>query len=236
MKERPMNTLASSRFDLYGPVHKGVRALMADTVLRFGSLDLDDERELQETCGQALDMLALLRSHVDHEDEHIHPLLERCRAGGAEQATQEHVRHRQVLETLAGEVRALLAFPSRAAADALYQNLAELMAENLHHMRLEDIEHQAVLWAHYSDAELAALDGRIVASIPPKELMMFLRWMLPAMSPPQRLGLMLGLRAQAPATVHMAVSRLAQQHLPAKAWTRLLRDIEQAESAPRAAG
>jgi hypothetical protein len=47
---------------------------------------------------------------------------------------------------------------------------------------------------------------------------------------------MLGLRAQAPATVHMAVSRLAQQHLPAAAWNRLVRDIENAESPQRAAG
>lgn len=231
-----MTTLTSPRFDLYGPVHKGLRALLADTVLRFGSLDTEDAAQLQDACNQALDMLALLRSHVDHEDEHIHPMLERCRPGAADQATQEHVQHRQLLETLAGEVHALLAAPSYAAADALYQNLAELMADNLQHMRLEDLGHQAVLWAHYSDAELAALDGRIVASIPPAKMMMFLRWMLPAMSPPQRLRLMQGLQAQAPATVYMAVSKLAQQHLPASAWNRLLRDIEQSQGAQRAAG
>jgi hypothetical protein len=231
-----MTALQSPRFDLYGPVHKGLRALMADIVQRIGSLDVEDSAQLQDACTQALEMLELLRSHVDHEDEHIHPMLERCRPGGAAQASGEHVTHRQVLETLAGEVRALRAVPSYAAADALYQNLAELMAENLQHMRMEDLGHQSLLWAHYTDAELMALDGRIVGSLAPKEMMAFLRWMIPAMSPPQRLGLMLGLRAQAPATVHMAVSRLAQQHLPATAWNRLVRDIEKAESPQRAAG
>jgi hypothetical protein len=231
-----MTNLTSPRFDLYGPVHKGLRAFMADTLLRFGSLDVEDPAQLQEACTQALEMLELLRSHVNHEDEHIHPMLERCHAGGSTQASDEHVRHRQVLEVLAGEVRALNAVPSYAAADALYQNLAELMAENLQHMRMEDLGHQNVLWAHYSDAELMALDGRIVSSLAPKEMMSFLRWMIPAMSPPQRLGLMLGLRAQAPATVHMAVSRLAQQHLSASAWSRLVHDIEKAESPRRAAG
>ncbi len=230
-----MNTSSSPRFDLYGPVNKGLRALLADTLLRFGSLDVEDSTQLRDACTQALDLCDLLRSHVDHEDQHIHPLLEHCRAGGAEQATAEHIEHRQVLDALAGEVRALQAAPSWAAADALYQNLARLMAENLVHMRLEDLDHQRALWAHYTDAELMALDARIVGSLAPKEMMLFLRWMLPAMAPPQRLGLMLGLRAQAPTTVQVAVTRLAQQHLPVSAWNRLVRDIEMAESS-RAAG
>jgi len=224
-----MSSLNSSRFDLYGPVHKGLRALMADTLQRFGSLDVDDAAQLEDACNQALELCSLLRSHVDHEDEHIHPLLERCRSGGAAQAASEHVEHRRVLEVLAGEVRALRAAPSTAAADALYQNLAELMADNLMHMRLEDLAYQNVLWQHYSDAELAALDGRIVGTLDPKELMLFLRWMLPAMSPPQRLGLMLALRAGAPTMVQLAVARLAQQHLPAAAWQRLVRDLDAAQ-------
>lgn len=231
-----MKHLASTRFDLYGPVHKGLRAFMADTLLRVGSLDLEDTAQLQDACAQALDLLALLRSHVDHEDEHIHPLLERCRTGGAEQAAGEHVTHRRLLEALASEVRGLQTAPSYAAADALYQNLAELMADNLLHMRLEDLGHQNLLWQHYTDAELAALDARIVGSIPPKELMLVLRWMLPAMSPPQRLRLMLALRAGAPTMVQLAVARLAQQHLPAGAWQRLVSDIDAAEGAARAAG
>lgn len=231
-----MSTLTSTRFDLYGPVHKGLRAFMAEILQSVGSLDVEDATQLQEVCSQALELLALLRSHVDHEDEHIHPLLERCRAGGATQATEEHVRHRQVLDGLADEVRGLLAAPSWPAADALYQGLAELMAENLVHMRLEDLGHQSVLWAHYTDAELMALDARIVGSLSPREMMLFLRWMLPAMAPPQQLGLMVGLRAQAPQTVQAAVARLAQQHLPVRAWQRLVRDLERVESPSRAAG
>lgn len=231
-----MTTLSSARFDLYGPVHKGLRAFLADTLLRIGSLDVDDPAQVEDACTQTLDLLELLRGHVDHEDEYIHPLLERCRAGAAVQAEDEHVAHRHMLESLAGEVRGLSANPSYPAADALYQGIAELMADNLFHMRLEDLTHQALLWQHCTDAELMALDGRIVGSLAPRELMLYLRWMIPAMSPPQRLGLMLGLRAQAPVTVHMAVSRLAQQHLSTAVWERLQRDIERAEAAPRAAG
>jgi hypothetical protein len=231
-----MNTLTSTRFDLYGPVHKGLRAFMADTLQRFGSLDIEDAGQVQDVCNQALDLLGLLRSHVDHEDEHIHPLLERCRTGSAEQAAEEHVAHRRLLDALVREVRGLRAAPSYVAADALYQDFAELMADNLLHMRLEDIGHQSVLWEHYTDAELAALDARVVGSIAPKEMMLYLRWMLPAMAPPQRLRLMLALRAAAPTMVQLAVARLAQQQLSADAWQRLVHDLDTAEGASRIAG
>lgn len=230
-----MNALSSPRFDLYGPVHKGLRAFLADTLQRIGSLDVEDPVQLEDACNQALDLLATLRGHVDHEDEFIHPLLERCRAGAALQAEDEHVAHRHALEQLAAEVRSLQVRPSWPAAEALYQSISALMAENLLHMRLEDIDHQALLWQHCTDDELMALDGRIVGSIAPREMMLYLRWMIPAMSPPQRLALMLGLRAQAPVPVHTAVSRLAQQHLPAAAWARLQRDIERAEAPVRIA-
>lgn len=229
-----MNNLAFTRFDLYGPVHKGLRAFMADTLQRLGCLDVEDAAQVRETCQQALDLLALLRSHVDHEDEFIHPVLERCGTGRSLQVAHEHEDHRRCLEALAVDVRGLLAAPSYAAANALYQNLAELMADNLQHMHLEDVSCQGVLWQHCTDAELAALDGHIVASIPPKEMMQFLRWMIPAMSPPQRLRLMRALRAGAPAMVHAAVARMAQQILPAAAWQRLVQDLE-GDGATRAA-
>jgi hypothetical protein len=67
-------------------------------------------------------------------------------------------------------------------------------------------------------------------------MMTFLRWMVPAMSPPQRLRLMLALRAGAPEMIVAAVMKLAQQHLPGPAWNRLVRDLERAGGAARAAG
>lgn len=45
--------------------------------------------------------------------------------------------------------------------------LALFVADDVQHMHVEETAHDAVLWAHYSDDELMAIEQAIVASIPP---------------------------------------------------------------------
>jgi hypothetical protein len=51
---------------------------------------------------------------------------------------------------------------------------------------LEETAHNAVLWQCYTDAELMGVHGALVASIPPHEMMLVMRWMVPFMSPAER--------------------------------------------------
>ena len=60
------------------------------------------------------------------------------------------------------------------------------MAENLEHMHHEETEHNAVLWDAYSDAELEAIERALIASVAPDEMAAVARWMLPAMTAPDR--------------------------------------------------
>ena len=43
--------------------------------------------------------------------------------------------------------------------------LALFIAENFEHMHYEETEHNAVLWAHYTDAELAELPDTVFADM-----------------------------------------------------------------------
>ncbi len=55
------------------------------------------------------------------------------------------------------------------AALRLYRQLALFVGENFAHMHVEETLHNQVLWSCYSDEELRALEGSIVASLPPSE-------------------------------------------------------------------
>ena len=46
---------AAPRLDLYGPVHKGLRAFMFDTLGRLGRCDADDPAELERTLAARKD-------------------------------------------------------------------------------------------------------------------------------------------------------------------------------------
>jgi hypothetical protein len=215
---------AAPRLDLYQGIHKALRLLYADTLTQLGSVDADDDGALAMVLAQCGDLLALLALHYDDEDRFVHPALERAQPGCTGRIEAEHVRHRDALDALRERVEVVRVShgATRAAALArLYGALALVMAEDLEHMHFEDIELNAVLWRHYSDADLAAIHDALVASIPPQMMLLALRWMLPALNAAERAGLLLGARDGMPPEAFAAALALARERLTLGEWRKL---------------
>ena len=162
------------RHDLYGPVHKALRRFMGDTLQRAGSADPFDDADLADTLGQVESLLA--------RDAQPPEARERLRARGhrgppargALQTADDHVGHLESIAALEADVQALRAAPCEQRdhrMGRLYRHLALFVAENLNHMQLEETANNALLWAHYTDAELQEIHDRLIASIPPAEMM-----------------------------------------------------------------
>ena len=142
----------------------------------------------------------------------------------------EHAEHLAAITALREAVACLGAARHAAArTDAalrLYRGLALFVGENFVHMHVEESQHNQALWSCYSDDELRALEGAIVASLPPAENLCVLRWMIPAMTPDERAALLGGLQMAVPAPVFEAVLQAIQPHLTPQEWTRLMRALE----------
>jgi hypothetical protein len=221
-----MTTHASTRYDLYGPVHKALRAQLCDALLRTGRLDLADPGEIDRTCAVVEALAATLRSHLAHEAEFIHPLMDALAAGSAHQAEHEHEHHLRDIAQVEKLVARLREKQDDPALRALYRAVSLLLADNLTHMEMEESQHQELLWARCGDDELAALEGRIVAALAPQESMALMGWMLPALTPAQRAGLLSGMREQAPPPVFEAVLGIARTQLDATGWHKLNRALD----------
>ena len=218
------------RMDMYAFIHKALRAYMSDTLVGLGRVDTQDDLELAQACARVQQLLEFCRSHLRHENGFVHPAMERHAPGSAAAIAQEHLGHEQAIAMLATATAALLDCPrARRApvAHALYQQLALFVAHNFEHMHQEETAHNAVLWAHYSDAELATIEGALVASIPPDEMQVVLRWMLPFMAPAERAAMLADMRRQAPAPVFEGVLQIVRPHLSASEWAKLGRALEQ---------
>ena len=169
----PASQLADTaipRFDIYNLIHKGLRLLYGDTLARIGSVDADDAGSLGSVLAQTVSLLDLLQAHYGHEDRFVHPALEAARAGSSARIAGEHDHHGEAiadLRDLAGLVRDSRGNARAAASARLYRALALFVADNFQHMHVEETAYNAVLWAHYSDDELMAIEHAIVASIPP---------------------------------------------------------------------
>lgn len=217
------------RMDMYGGIHKALRALMADTLLAVGRMDADDDLDLAQATERLLQLLDVCASHLKHENEFVHAAIEARAPGASARIAHEHEQHEAHIAALGEAVASLRACPPgqrAAAAQSLYGELALFVADNFHHMHVEETAHNAVLWARYTDAELVEIHDRLVASIPPAEMMMIARWMVPFMNPAERVGVLCGVRQNAPAPAFQAILDTVRPHLGGNEWAKLARALD----------
>ncbi len=219
---------ATARPDFYAPIHKALRSFMTDTLHRVGRVDIADAADLAATLGQLDALLDACLRHIEHENEHMHAAMDARQPRGASRTADDHLEHWESIDALRAEANLL-----RAAAEAerhaialrLYRHLALFVAENFQHMHFEETHNNSVLWAHYDDAELVTMHDRLLASIPPAEMLQTLRWMVPALTPLER-AMMLGeMKAGAPAPFFQAVLEAVRPHLDDTAWAKLARAV-----------
>lgn len=217
-----------ARTDLYGGIHKALRLALTRTLTQAGSTDACDAEQLASTLHQVERLAVLCEAHLQHENDFIHPALERARRGGAARITAEHLHHVEAIADLR-DLASLVAHSAPAARPAalqrLYDALALFVADNLQHMHVEQTAHNALLWQAYSDAELIALEQSLVASIPPALMAEYLHWFFPALNAPERAGMLAGMREAMPAHAFEDVFAIAERTLDAAALARLRRDL-----------
>jgi len=220
--------VAAPRHDMYSGIHKALRAMMADTLLAVGRMDVDDGLERARVTERVLELLQLCGSHLQHENDFVHAAIEARAPGASDRIGHEHEDHARHIAQLADAVAVLRGCDPAArpgAAARLYRELALFVAENFQHMHVEETAHNAVLWARYTDAELEAVHDALVGAIRPDEMMVTMRWLVPFMNPAERAGLLCGIRAKAPAPAFDAILALVQPHLDATEWAKLARAL-----------
>jgi hypothetical protein len=210
--------------DLYLSIHKALRSFMSDTLTRVGRIDVADGDDRDAALAQLDELLALCLDHLRHENEFVHTAIEARQPAGSRRIAEEHREHAESIAALQGEAAGLRrAGGSEAARLALrlYRHLALFVAENFQHMHVEETAHNALLWQHYSDAELGALQGRLLASIPPQEHLLVARWMLPASTPSERATVVGAAKAQMPPEALLGVLSGVRPHLDDAGWAKL---------------
>ena len=216
------------RHNAYAGIHKALRAFMADTLQRIGRADPTDDAEVHDAVAQLLELADLCERHVQHENNFVHPALEARCPGVAQPVTDEHEQHLRQIGQLRDAAWAMAGVPVAERATvlhALYLAVGLFVAENLQHMHVEETVHNAALWTAYTDDELMAIHNALVATIPPEEMLMVARWMLPQLNAPEQIEMLQGMRMGAPEPFFNAVLDVARRHLSQRAWAKLARGL-----------
>lgn len=213
--------------DFYRPVHKGLRLALGRLQTRLGDLDPDDKIETTGVLTELEDFLDLAEIHLIDEEMVIHPALEARSPGSTRVIAGDHDEHRLhfgALRALIAEVAQADEIGRRPAVHRLYLQFSSFMADDLKHMHYEETVTLPLLQTLFSNTDLVAMEGEIVALVPPDKLIGFMQIMLPAMDPSERIGFVSGLHANAPKELfHDIVERAAKPALGEEEWARMSR-------------
>ncbi|MBY8824686.1 hypothetical protein [Sphingomonas colocasiae] len=201
----------AGRWDIYGPVHKGLRRGHCALLQRLATTDFT-----RDTTALIADLrmhLMLGETHLADEERFIHTALERHSPGAACDLERDHAHHRARFTEIEAAIDALEAAADPRLADergrTLHLLFSRFVAEDLVHMAEEEESVWPRLCALFSDVELAEIEAEIVGSLPPEIAMGFMQLMVPATNAAERAALLGGMKANAPAEAYAAVYELA---------------------------
>lgn len=221
-----------SRYDLYAPIHKGLRFEMGRLQSRLGAFDPASAPDRAAILSELKSYLELAEIHLFDEDKVIHPQLEARAPGSTRVIADDHDHHRAAF----AELRALIDTAARADSasrcsrfHSLYLAFSRFVADDLAHLHREETEILPLLQRLFSDAELRAMEQEIVATVPPAKLMMFIRLMLPAMNHSERYIFLNDARTHAPSELYEGiVEQGAKPSLMPQDWSRLENALQDA--------
>lgn len=213
----------NQRLDLYRNVHKGIRVMLADLVREAGRADFTDPAELEQLRTHARDVFELLESHAHTEDRFVMPLIAAHDPALAKEFAAAHGEQEALLPSLLAGLDLIDAAAPDAAerGHTFVLRFSRLAGDLMMHMADEELEINPALWKAMSDEELGQVERELVSSIPPDKMGRYLRYMLPAMNPNERVTFL----GHLPPPVFDFVRGLATEVLTAEEERRLANDL-----------
>jgi hypothetical protein len=215
--------------DIYGPIHKGLRFGSAQLLIRLGCADWRDEQATRALLSDLRLHLELSHEHLEHEDREYMPGFRTPNEKIAAQLEADHEDHHRTFGELKAGIAAVEAASPRdrtEPARALYLRFSLYFANDMLHMAREETDALPLFHAQFSNSELQAMEGRIIASIPPDRLVQYYHIMLPGMNPQERAAFLRYVGGTAPpeALVHLR-DVVAKEALPPHAYRVLMEDL-----------
>lgn len=230
------------RYDMYAFIHKALRKAMGECLVALGNVDTLDNDEFDRVVDQAQMLLQICLGHVEHENDFIHTAMEARRPGSSHNIANQHDDHEQHIAHLSAELQRIRQMPALRRAEPLhacYREFALWVADNFVHMEQEERDHNAVLWACYSDDEIRAIEQALVAhhnASGSPSIAVIQTQLMAALSPTQRADLLCAARTQMPATLFDALVTNLATVLSTDHHAKLLKSLAQQDAQLIAAG
>jgi len=212
------------RFNVFNQIHKGLRALMCDTIMQLQQTDLADEEKSRPALAQTALMLDFFDTHAWHEDNFVLAAAKEHAPEVMAMFEQEHVEDHLLSDQLREKIEVYGRSENKyEAGRQLYYAVTDFVAFNLRHMNKEEVLLNSILWKHYSDAEILGMERNIQQSVTPEKMLLAIKWMVKGINDTELTHWIDGVKRGAPAVVLQMLLTACETHLPAQRSQRVTR-------------
>ncbi|AJY73448.1 hemerythrin domain-containing protein [Paenibacillus beijingensis] len=214
------------RFDLYAPVHKGIRLALSNLCHQAGSTDSTDEEKVSAFVEEFRRVVIILEAHSRDEDTHINEAYEKYAPETLQQLEKEHGALEQMLEKLIALVDQLEAGKQQADEQRkiwyqIGKELNRFTADYLIHLQTEEGPGMKTLWENLTDGQIKEISKNIRSSIPPQTMAIFMHYMIPSISHQDRVEMFSEMKKFAPKEALAGMLGLAEIRLDQPSWNQL---------------
>lgn len=209
---------AGTPWDVYREIHKAMRFALASVTTMAGATEAAHPDEVQRLVDEWRDVKLVLLGHHGHEDDFCDHLVQAHAPALREELESAHVVADAAIERLDAQATALLSCSDAerwGAVKAFHLDLADFTSTYLAHLRFEEDRVMPALNAAMSDEELEAVTVQIRMSVPPPEMCIFIKYMVPSMNFAERLDMLGGMYQGAPPEIFEMFRAAAEVCLPA---------------------
>lgn len=220
--------MVQQRFELYRPIHKAIRHMMFATANTLGIADFRDDTVAQDALGNLEQTINMLKVHAGHEETYAHPELEKRAPGFIAAFEQDHQHDDEVyaeLRRLSQDALNANSDQKAALGIEIYRMYNAFVGEYLGHLVREETELQQAFWDNFTDEELGAIEGAIMAAVSPDVMAQFLPLVCGSMNPDELSFMLGGMKMMAPPAMFAGVVQMAEQATPPQNWAKVKANI-----------
>ena len=200
--------------NIYGFPHKGLRIGLSQLSMLAGNTDYSDPESLERLKSLTGEIVTLLDLHVHSEEDVVLPALEKRVPGSTAENVEEHEQLEAEVHAFDTQLKNITTDSTPDSGASFYEAVYNFHSKYLAHMTMQESEMNPLIWANFTDEELMGWHGQIMSTLTPDQVMMWFKYIIPALNPFERTMIMGGFSANAPAEFVQSVLDMLKEHLP----------------------
>lgn len=187
-----------SRLRSFEAPHKGLRNVLGQFSFLLGHTDFKDPAQLETLKKLGTEMFTLLHDHVNTENTHTLMYLEERAPGSSEHDRHDHEELEIIQHSLQDELSGFTGDESDEHIHAFYLDFSMYHSQYLDHIYAEETVTELLLHEHFTDEELMQHRAAIMQKIEFPIMLIWIKYIIPAMREDQSIGMLSGFKANAP--------------------------------------